>query len=322
MTVREACGAYLRDLEARNARKSTKANYRTLFKQLQAFVGEGGNGPLAELDTAALRAWREGWTCAYSSQRQRLAQLRAFFSYAVGEGWIEASPLAGVRMPKSDTRPTMPLSVDEVDALLAASHGMPREQALLLLLRYSGLAIGDAATLARSSVQFGGELVLRRAKSGELVTVLLPPQVLAALDAIERPGLQHYFWTGLSTPATVSKYWRARLHLVASLAGVKGFHPHRLRDTFAVELLLAGVSMQDVSTLLGHSSIRTTETYYAPWNQARRARLASLLIEVHRQDKLLLGFTPKKPAGAGATAPAGASLATHAEPTRLAQGST
>ena len=322
MSIDEACEAYLRELEARNAGRSTKANYRTLFRQMQAFGGQIGAESLAVLDRATLRAWREEWNCAYSTQRQRLAQLRAFFSYAVGEGWIETSPLVGVAMPKSDARPTMPLSMEEMEALLAASHGMPREQALLLLLRYSGLAIGDAATLARSSVQFGGELVLRRAKSGELVTVLLPPQVLAALDAIERPGLQHYFWTGRSTPATVSKYWRERLHLVASLAGVKGFHPHRLRDTFAVELLLAGVSMQDVSTLLGHSSIRTTETYYAPWNQARRARLASLLIEVHRQDKLLLAFTPKKPAGAGATAPAGASLATHARPTRLAQGST
>ena len=146
MTIDEAREAYLRELEARNIRKSTRAGYRSLFKQLRGFAGKGGKGSLAELDRAALRAWREQWSCSYSTQRQRLSRLKAFFSFASDEGWIEASPLHGVRMPKSDARPTMPLSVDEMEAMLAAARGMPREQALLLVLRYSGLAIGDAAT--------------------------------------------------------------------------------------------------------------------------------------------------------------------------------
>ncbi|MDE0620645.1 MAG: hypothetical protein OXH83_03125 [Bryobacterales bacterium] len=68
---------------------------------------------------------------------------------------------------------------------------------------------------------------------------------------------------------------------MASDAGVERFHPQRLRDTFAVELFLAGVAMDDVSTLPGHSSVRTPEMYCAPWNLARRDRLASIVREVH-----------------------------------------
>jgi integrase len=45
------------------------------------------------------------------------------------------------------------------------------------------------------------------------------------------------------------------------------------RDTFAVELLLSGVPMEDVQILLGHTSIRTTERSYAPWVKARQDRL-------------------------------------------------
>jgi integrase len=43
------------------------------------------------------------------------------------------------------------------------------------------------------------------------------------------------------------------------------FHSHQLRDTFAVEHLLAGISMQDLSRMLSHKSVRVTEKYYAPW---------------------------------------------------------
>lgn len=314
MTVPGACAAYLRDLEARNIRKSTRANYRTLFRQLQAFASESGIGAIRDIDRASMCRWREQWECAHSTQSRRLKMLKAFFSHARTVGWIPESPLQGIRGPKPDSKPTMPLSIDEVRALLRAAERNPKEQALLLLLRYSGLSIGDATLLRRDAVQTNGDLVLRRAKSGELVTVSLPDEVVAALDAVQTNGSQHYFWTGRSKPETPPKYWRQRLMQIAEAAGVTGFHPHRLRDTFAVELLLAGVLIQDVSTLLGHSSVTTTERSYAPWNLARRERLGRIVRKVHQRDPILLDFTPKKPAGAAPPVPAEAGLATKPVP--------
>jgi hypothetical protein len=38
-----------------------------------------------------------------------------------------------------------------------------------------------------------------------------------------------------------------------------------LRDTFAVEYLLAGMPLEEVSRLLGHSSVLITQKHYAPW---------------------------------------------------------
>ena len=46
---------------------------------------------------------------------------------------------------------------------------------------------------------------------------------------------------------------------------MKNAHSHRFRDTFALSLLENGVSIENVSVLLGHSSVRITERHYKPW---------------------------------------------------------
>ena len=61
----------------------------------------------------------------------------------------------------------------------------------------------------------------------------------------------------------------------------KRCHSHMLRDTFAIENLLAGVPLDQVSILLGHASIKTTERHYAlgfvlvrnNWSRALRKRM-------------------------------------------------
>jgi integrase/recombinase XerD len=51
--------------------------------------------------------------------------------------------------------------------------------------------------------------------------------------------------------------------------------PHMFRDTFAVEMLLAGLPIDQVSILLGHKSVKIIEKHYAPWVKARQDQLAS-----------------------------------------------
>ena len=54
---------------------------------------------------------------------------------------------------------------------------------------------------------------------------------------------------------------------------LKRCHPHMFRDTFAVEMLLAGVPIDQVSLLLGHASVKITEKSYAPFVKARQIQL-------------------------------------------------
>ena len=135
----------------------------------------------------------------------------------------------------------------------------------------------------------------------------IPDLVIVSLERIKRPGHMYFFWTGSSQPATAANYWRIRLNRIASKAGVKDFRTHRLRHTFAVEALIADVDIRDVSTLLGHSSVNTTERDYAQWNLAQRDRLFRITRGIYECNPSLLvfdGCIPRKNVtGAAATAP-------------------
>ena len=288
MKLSEACDAYLRDMEARHLRTSTLSNYKSLFRAWQSYARDRGLTELGSFDQAAMRAWRESWVCKPGTQVRQLQQLRAFFSHAVRAGWIDTSPMAALKPPRSRPKPTMPLSRHEVASLVTAAEqtGKLKERALILLMRYSGLSIRDAVTLPRDAIDNQGILTLRRAKSGELVIVPLHSLAIEALEQISQPDHLHFFWTANSQPATVTKYWRTRLNLVARISGVKDFRTHRLRHTFAVELLKAKVPIKQVSTLLGHRSIITTERDYAQWDVSRRDQLVQIMEEVNACDPL------------------------------------
>ena len=170
----------------------------------------------------------------------------------------------------------MPFTREEVQRVLAAcdqypdKHNSIRLRALVLLLRYSGLRIRDAVTLARERI-IDGKMFLYTAKTGTGVWCPLPPLVLSALESI--PTGRYYFWTGDSKPKSAVGDWQRALKKLFELAGVPFAHAHRYRDTFVCELLLAGVPLERVSVLLGHQSIKVTEKHYAPWVRSRQEQL-------------------------------------------------
>ena len=75
----------------------------------------------------------------------------------------------------------------------------------------------------------------------------------------------YMFWTGESNPKSCVGDWQRSLRRLFRLAAVPDGHAHRFRDTFAVELLLAGVPLERVSILLGNQSVKVTEKHYTPW---------------------------------------------------------
>ena len=89
----------------------------------------------------------------------------------------------------------------------------------------------------------------------------------------------------------VTCHWQMRLKKVFDLAviskGLGNAVSHRLRDTFAVELLLAGVPIERVSILLGHQSVRITEKHYSPWVRSRQEQLEADVASAWKRDPIL-----------------------------------
>jgi integrase/recombinase XerD len=191
-------------------------------------------------------------------------------------GWIPTNAASHLRPPKISGPPTAPFTREEFSSILKACDVYPdrlnavRLRALVLLLRYSGLRIRDAVTLSRNRIQ-GDKLFVYTAKTGTAVFCPLPPFVIDALSLI--PSSTYFFWTGLSKPKSAVGDWQLSLKRLLILAGVPDGHAHRFRDTFSVELLLAGVPIERVSILLGHQSVRITEKHYAPWVRERQEQL-------------------------------------------------
>ena len=97
----------------------------------------------------------------------------------------------------------MPFTPDEVVAILGACD-TARLRAFVLLLRYSGLRVGDVATLAKDRIQ-NGKLLLYTQKTGVPVYLSLPQVVLDALESFPHMNEQYYFWGGASTKGGVAR---------------------------------------------------------------------------------------------------------------------
>jgi integrase len=87
------------------------------------------------------------------------------------------------------------------------------------------------------------------------------------------PNPKYFFWTGNGNPRTAVADAQRSFRKLFKLADVTG-HPHMFRDTFAVELLKHGVSIETVSMLPGHPSIKVKEKhYYKPWVKTLQDKL-------------------------------------------------
>jgi len=312
--IGEAVSVFIEDKRVQGITKGVLSGYTLELGRLADYCAGRGVYNVQGITREILTGYCGTWPMFYPSTttRSKVRQrCRSFLLYCYETKWLERAP----QLPKIkvDEPETQPLTSDEYLRLLAAVNvvdgkrwdgkggkgttGKTRDRlrALVQLMRWSGLAIRDAATLERAAIKSdadGYHIVTARQKTGTHVSVPIPPAVAEEVLALDNSNPRFLFWTGKGKGQTIANVWTVRyIRPLFDAAGITCGHmvSHRLRDTFAVDLLEKGVPMEEVSRLLGHTSIRTTERSYAKWSRGRQ----------DRANALVRGTWTKQPAPAG-----------------------
>lgn len=260
-------------------------------------------GFLAELHRARL---------SKTSMGRKLSSLRGLFRYLQSRRLVSASPLAGMRNPKSEKRHPGALNADQAKALVESGDPLDprrlRDMALAELLYGAGLRVSEAVSLDILDVDLsrGVARVLgkggkeRLAPVGEAARRRLLDylQVRGAFSPL--PGEKALFLG--SRGSRLNRRQAARiLEDMAAEAGLpQHVHPHMLRHSFATHMLQAGADLRSVQELLGHSRLTTTQRY----THLDLTRIMQTYDAAH----------PLAAAGPGHPAPAGDEAGTAAKP--------
>lgn len=292
--IQSCIDVFLQDKRNQGITEKVIGKYARELARLRTFCEQQSIYTVRGITRELLTTFCATWPGFYPSTTTRAKvrdRVRSFLRYCFEAQWIARIP--ALPKIKIDEPPTMPLTTVEYTRLLDAVFGTvanPEQRdkvhALLQLMRRSGLAIRDALTLKRGEIQYDNEkdlhrIVTSRQKTGTHVSVPIPADVARELLKVLNGNRQYVFWSGKGEEESITKNW-AKYYIAPCFKAAKitndgHMMSHRLRDTFAVDLLEKGVPLEEVSNLLGHESIKTTERSYAKWVKGRQDRLDSLV---------------------------------------------
>jgi len=230
---------------------------------------------------------REGGSMTKKTQNYYLIALRVFLKFLARRG-VTSLPADNIELAKVGERSIDLISLKELQRLLDAPNQeqdperRARDKAILELLFSTGLRVSELCSLT-TDLDLNMDEFSIRGKGGKVRVVFLSDDAKKAIRdylALRQDLSEALFVTIDKTrkakPATkkagqvisstaVGLTGRSIERIVkryATLAGItKKVTPHVIRHVFATDLLSNGADIRSVQTMLGHSSIITTQIY-------------------------------------------------------------
>lgn len=263
--------AYLRNQYRRNLRPRTLVNTLIVIEAFMAFIRKGGKVHLEEITRRDIEGWIEHQQdrgMKASTVSMRLDSLKAFLRFLI-EGELVRPDLLSKRMSIKvpDALPRA-IDPDDIRQLVAVVEDV-RDRAMILVLLRTGMRIGELLNTIMEDINLRDRRIeiyeASKTRAGRVV--YLSDDALKALKAWLRVRESHktyLFYSQRKNRHTIT-YAAVRAFFVKYLekAGLthKGYTLHCLRHTCASELLNAGMRLECVQQLLGHSSIEMTRRY-------------------------------------------------------------
>ena len=196
-----------------------------------------------------------------------IKNLKKIMNMAVGLDWIPSNPFNQFKCSYQSPEREI-LNREELFTLMTKEISIPRIEEVrdvFLFCCYTGFAYSDVYQFESNSVIIGldGEywLSTNRQKTGTKESVPLLP---VALEIINKYKDNDYCKKhNKLLPVNSNQRYNAYLTEVADICGItKHLTSHSARHTFATTVTLSnGVPIETVSSMLGHTSIRTTQIY-------------------------------------------------------------
>jgi len=253
----------------RNCKFKTLSNYCATIIAFLSFLEQSGKCRLDQLEKQDLEAFIEHEQdrgLKPASLRLRVVSIRSFLQYLLDAEQICPQVLRRkiqVKLPKALPRAMDPA---EVNRLLAVVQDV-RDRAMILVMLRTGLRIGEVLDLKVADVQMADRklLIYEGEKNHIGRVVCLSADAHEALQQwlfIRDPNIEIVFYSRRQRPMA---YTTARELFIKYLKRAKLSHKrytlHSLRHTFATDLLNAGMRLECLQQLLGHSSLEMTLRY-------------------------------------------------------------
>jgi integrase/recombinase XerD len=259
---------YLKHQYRRNLRVGTLIASRNSIKLFLRFLENSGRS-ISDLSRRDIEAYVENEQdrgLKPRSIKSRLASLYAFFSYLVKSGILPPEILQRkirIKLPSSLPRA---IESEHLEGVLSSISDV-RDRAMIMLLLRTGMRIGELLALHATDVNLQEQKICiyigEKNAQGRVVYFCDDAKdALMAWLRIRDPERRYLFYGYGDQPLS---YARARLlfrrYVEKSGLAAKGYTLHQLRHTFATELLNAGMRLEVLQQLLGHSTIEMTRHY-------------------------------------------------------------
>lgn len=210
------------------------------------------------------------------SSARMLSGIKAFYKYLMMEDAISDDPTDGIAGPKLSRYLPDVLSIEEVEAIIAAiDMSEPtgqRNRAMMETLYACGLRVSELVNLRRSHYfpDQGFLRVVGKNNKERLIPIgsTAIQHINLYLDTIRRhlPTIAPKDEDILFLNRRGSRLSRVMIfHIIKDLTAKAGIHksvsPHTFRHSFATHLVEMGADLRAVQEMLGHESILTTEIY-------------------------------------------------------------
>ncbi|MCU1495996.1 MAG: Phage integrase [Acidimicrobiaceae bacterium] len=238
-----------------------------------------GEAQLAEITHEIVQEWvnRLAMRLAPSSVQRSFTVLRQVLDFAVDIRALNRNPSDRTRLPRRQRFEAKFLTADELEHL--ASTVEPRSRAMVLVMAWATLRIGEATGLRRSDIDL---LTGRLRVANNVVEVagtlhegppktnagrrsmMLPPSIVAELRLhVTRFGRSPYVFTTPDHELLHAEEWRTNVWRPAvEAAGLAPLRPHDLKHTGVALLAAAGVDPMEIARRAGHSSVAFTYDRY------------------------------------------------------------